>query len=160
MVRTPFAPPSLPVRTRFAPPSPARSAVTNRTRLFAIDGNERSPWTRRFKDLIELHIADLGGWDAISEAQASLCRRVATIEVTLEQAEANMSNGADVGMDAFDAYVRWSGGLRRLLETLGIERRAKPIEESVDAILERKAREWERQQAEKAERQRQQEKAE
>jgi hypothetical protein len=104
-----------------------RSKVTNGTKVFAIGGDGRGAWTRRWKDLNEAHVADLGGLGGLSEAQLSLCRRCAALEVQLEQMEAKMSEG-DVTVD-MDLYGRLAGHLRRILETLGIERRAKPVEQ-------------------------------
>jgi hypothetical protein len=60
-----------------------RSAVTNGERAFVLgDGN--SPWARRQRDLIALHIADLGGEERLSENQLSLCRRAATLRWTAD----------------------------------------------------------------------------
>jgi hypothetical protein len=65
---------------------PIRSAVTNGTRAYVIgDGNSR--WARRQRDLIALHLADLGGEERLSENQLSLCRRAATLETELEMLE-------------------------------------------------------------------------
>jgi hypothetical protein len=117
-----------------------RSKVTNGTRVFAIGGDGRGAWTRRWKDLNEAHVADLGGQEGLSEAQLSLCRRCAALEVQLEQMEAKMSEG-DVTVD-MDLYGRLAGHLRRILETLGIERRAKPAEAlTLKQYLELKAAE-------------------
>jgi hypothetical protein len=104
-------------------PSRQRSAVTNGRRLF-VDGDGNSAWSRRFRDLAAQHAADLGGADTLSEAQSSLIRRVAAIEVELERQEGRMSLGEGVDLDA---YTRAAGHLRRLLETLGIERRARDV---------------------------------
>src|ERR1700736_4709519 len=71
-----------------------KSKVTNGRRVFAIGGDGRGAWTRRWRDLVELHTADCGGSSAISEAMLSLCRRIAAIEVQLEQMEACMSEGS------------------------------------------------------------------
>src|SRR5215475_8419129 len=87
------------------------SAVTNGTRLLT-DGDGNSPWSRRYKDIALLHIDDLGGPDAVSEAQISLVRRCAAIEVELERLEGMMSRGA-AGVD-LDAFARVSGTLSRL----------------------------------------------
>lgn len=107
-----------------APRAPTlRSRVTNKRRSF-VDGDGNSAWARRWRDLIELHVADLGPAEALSEAQLSLIRRVATIEIELEAAEGRLSKGEDVDLDA---YTRASGHLRRILETLGIHRVAKII---------------------------------
>jgi hypothetical protein len=50
---------------------------------------------RRWRDLVELHVNDLGGPEACSEAQMSLCRRIATTSVEIERLEARMSEGDD-----------------------------------------------------------------
>ncbi|MEI9805363.1 MAG: hypothetical protein WDN48_14230 [Pseudolabrys sp.] len=66
-----------------------RSAVTNGKRQF-VDGNGNAAWTRRWQDLVRAHACDLGGADTLSEAQSSLVRRVATIEIELEQLEGKL----------------------------------------------------------------------
>src|SRR5271166_4254501 len=100
-------------------PSRTRSAVTNGRRAF-VDGDGNSAWYRRRKDIVELHLDDMGGRDALSEAQISLACRAASIEVELEQMEGRLSKGEPVDLDAF---TRAAGHLRRILETLGVERR-------------------------------------
>ena len=65
----------------------ARSRISNGSALLAgVDG--RSTWARRLRDLIALHLSDLGGEDAVSEAERSIVRRVATHTVKLERMEA------------------------------------------------------------------------
>lgn len=111
--------------TRFAArPKTLRSATSNGNRAFALGGDGRGVWVRRWRDLTDLHIADLGGKSALSEAQLSLCRRAATIEVQLEQLEAAMSEGHAADLDQ---YGRLTGHLRRILETVGIKRQARDI---------------------------------
>ncbi len=106
-----------------AKPPRQRSAVTNGKRAF-VDGDGNAAWTRRWRDLVSAHACDLGGAAALSEAQSSLVRRVATIEIELEQLEGKLSKGETVDLDA---YTRAANSLRRLLETLGIERRARIV---------------------------------
>jgi hypothetical protein len=125
--------------TRIAPKAETlRSKVTNGRRVFAIGGDGRGAWTRRWKDLHEAHIEDIGGPDGLSEAQLSLCRRVAAIEVQLEQMEAKMSEG-DVEVD-MDQYGRLAGHLRRILETLGVERKARDITSDSEVVAHFKRR--------------------
>ncbi|ESX68762.1 hypothetical protein NKJ87_06350 [Mesorhizobium sp. M0027] len=100
-----------------------RSAVTNGRKLF-IEGDGNSPWSRRYKDLCSEHASDLGGAEALSQSQLSLIRRAATLSVQLEQMEGRLSEGLDADMDLFG---RLAGHLRRILETLGIERKAKNV---------------------------------
>jgi hypothetical protein len=56
-----------------------KSKVTNGRRVFAVGGDGRGAWTRRWKDIVELHVADAGGRDHMSEAMLSHCRRAATL---------------------------------------------------------------------------------
>ena len=112
-----------------------RSAVTNGTRAYVLgDGN--SPWARRQRDLIALHLADLGGEERLSENQLSLCRRAATLETELEMLEGQLSLGKVADLDL---YNRLSGNLRRILESLGLERKSKDVTPSLGAYLQCKA---------------------
>jgi hypothetical protein len=92
--------------------------------VFAIGGDGRGAWTRRWKDLVEAHTADCGGRDRLTEAKLSLCRRAATLEVQLEQQEAQMSEGKDVDLSAYAMVV---SHLRRILESVGLNRTAREI---------------------------------
>ena len=49
-----------------------KSKKTNGRRVFAVGGDGRGAWTRRWKDIVELHVADEGGRDQMSEAMLSL----------------------------------------------------------------------------------------
>ena len=97
-----------------------RSAVTSGRKLF-VAGDPNSAWARRFHDLVVGHIADAGGRDMVSEAQFALCKRAAALECELEQLEGRLSLGEHIDLDR---YGRAASHLRRILETLGLERRA------------------------------------
>jgi hypothetical protein len=101
-----------------------QSAVTSRRQLF-IEGDGNSPWARRFSDLVNGHIADLGGRDELSEAELHLIRDASAIEVELEQMQGRLSLGEPVDLDLF---TRSTSHLRRCWETLGIKRQPKPVE--------------------------------
>jgi hypothetical protein len=59
----------------------ARSRVTNGSAVLPdVDG--RSTWVRRLRDLIGLHLSDLGGEDAVSEAERSIIGRAAKATAT------------------------------------------------------------------------------
>ena len=111
--------------------SKLRSRVTNGSRSF-VEGDGKSVWARRHRDLVELHAADLGGPALLSEAQVSLCRRAATLEVQLEALEGQLSLGEEINIDVYSRVV---GHLRRVLETLGIERRSKDVTPSLSEYL-------------------------
>ena len=104
-----------------------RSAVTNGRTLFAGDVDERGAWSRRFRDILRAHYADLGGQDALSEGQRSLVRRAAMLQIQLELVEAKWAerDGQAKGWELLD-YQRVSSSLRRLLESLGLNHGRKP----------------------------------
>ena len=111
-------------RRHVADPRPyerLRSAVTNGTRLF-VEGSMLSAWTRRYADLVAGHCSDYGGRETLSEAQFSLIRRA--IEVELETLEGRLSRGESVNLDH---YGRGASHLRRILESLGLERKARNV---------------------------------
>jgi hypothetical protein len=98
-----------------------RSAVTSGRKAF-ITGSPNSAWGRRFHDLVQGHISDLGGRRITSEAKFALCKRAAGLECELEQMEGRMSLGEEINLDS---YGRAASHLRRILETLGLERTAR-----------------------------------
>ena len=103
-----------------------KSRITNGSALLpGIDG--RSTWVRRIKDLLAAHIADLGGEDNVSEAEYALVRRVVTLIVELERREATFAQAGSVDDDALAIYQTTVNTLRRTLETLGLQRRARDV---------------------------------
>jgi hypothetical protein len=119
----------LPSSARRRAPSRAkrpRSAITSGRQLF-YGGDANSAWSRRFHDLVVGHINDISaglGANVLSEAQLSLCRRAAAIECELERLDAMLSRGEPVELDE---YGRAASHLRRLFETLGLERKPRDI---------------------------------
>ena len=112
----------------------ARSRITNgRELLPGID--QRSTWARRMRDLIELHVDDLGGLDNTSEAQRSLVRRISVLEVEAEYLETAFAKRS-ASSKQFDLYLRVVGVLKRLYELVGIERRARNITPTVSDWIE------------------------
>ena len=108
----------------------ARSQATSGRRVF-VDGDGNSRWARRYRDLIAAHCQDLGGVDLLSEAQLSLIKRASAIELELEQMEGKLSLGGAIDLDVF---TRSASHLRRLFETIGIARMAKPVETLAEYI--------------------------
>jgi hypothetical protein len=107
----------------------ARSALTNGSRLVGRKGqiDERSAWVRRMRDLIDLHVSDLGGPNNVTAAQLSIIRRVAVTVFELELMEKKFAQNGCATPNALDLYFRGSGNLRRLLESIGLERRARDV---------------------------------
>jgi hypothetical protein len=106
--------------------STSRSRISNRAAaLPGVDG--RSTWVRRLRDLIESHTSDLGGEDAVSEAERSIIRRIATLTVELERMEVEFAAAGSAQPDQLDLYQRTANSLRRLLEAIGLQRRARDV---------------------------------
>ena len=122
-------------RTRLPPSLTAiRSAKTNGTRL--LDGcDHRTSRMRRFRDLIVTHVGDLGGEDACSAAELSLIRRASLLTLELEVLESKFEQEGEASLKQLDAYQRTANSLRRLLQTLGLQRRAKDVTPTLGQIL-------------------------
>jgi hypothetical protein len=69
----------------------------------------------------------------LSEAQIQLIRRASTLEIELEHMEASASGGERLDLDLFGRTV---GNLRRVLETIGLERKARPIDGGHNVLAE------------------------
>src|SRR5262245_28789930 len=108
-----------------------RSAVTSGRKLL-IGGDPNSAWSRRYRDLVVRHVADLGGRDMLSEAQLSLVRRAAALAVELESMEARMSEGQAVNLDTFG---RAASHLRRLYESIGLKRTPRDVTPTLAELI-------------------------
>lgn len=102
-----------------------RARASNGVLLPGVD--QRSVWVRRAKDLIRDHLVDVGGEENASAAERSLIRRAACLTVELELLERKFATAGPASPDDLDLYQRTAGGLRRLLETVGIKRRPRDV---------------------------------
>lgn len=116
-------------------PPTSRSRVTNGRSLF-VDGDGRSPWARRWRDLQSLYADDLGGVSTLSEFQLGLVGTAATLRCELERLEGQLSLGASIDLDQFG---RLAGHFRRIVETLGIERSARDVTPTLEQIAKHMA---------------------
>ena len=113
---------------------PQRSRITNCSALLpGVDG--RSAWVRRAKDLLVLHMADLGGEDNVSEAERALLRRAVTLIVELERREVMFAQAGAADDDALAIYQTTVNTLRRTLESLGLQRRPRDVSPTLGQIL-------------------------
>ena len=107
----------------------ARSRVGNGSSLFlAQAGGEpldgRTLMARVFRDTLDAFVGDLGGRDAISEAEYQLARRAAAVSVECLRAETYQAAGRELDIDA---YVKAVGALNRALLSIGLQRRPKDV---------------------------------
>ncbi len=116
-----------------------RSGVTNGSRLFAFDVDERTATARRYRDVYAEVISDMGGDDACSEIVHQLARRFASLSILAETMEAKLTQGEEIDLTAHATIV---GGLARIAQRLGIGRKARDISPSLGRFLaDRKQRE-------------------
>jgi hypothetical protein len=119
-----------------------RSRVTNGRTLFIKGGGgpvETTAWHRRLKDLFQDHVADLGGIEHCSTAEQSLCRRAANLELQLELIERFWAgNGGQASERTLHLYQRVTSSLRRVLESLGLQRRQKDVTPTLKEYLDAK----------------------
>jgi hypothetical protein len=119
-----ISPPDRPAVVR--PKDPQRSRITNGSALLpGVDG--RNAWVRRCKDVVNEHIADLGGPDNVSAAERSIIRRACVLTVELERLERNFALAGEASTDDIDLYQRVANSLRRLLEAVGLQRRSRDV---------------------------------
>jgi hypothetical protein len=104
----------------------ARSRVSNGSAILpGVDG--RSTWVRRLRDLMGLHLSDLGGEENTSAAERSIIRRASTLTVELERLEAKFALAGAATAEDLDLYQRMTNTLRRSLEAIGLQRRPRDV---------------------------------
>jgi hypothetical protein len=130
--QSPVRHPPLPTKSR------GRSAVSN-GKLYGVNGgvDYRGSQVRRTRDIIALHLSDLGGEANCSESELALVRVVAQLRVQLEAMERHWAERSDgrAKLGELRTYQSVSGALRRLLRELGLKRRAKQVGPSLGEVL-------------------------
>lgn len=115
-----------------------RSAVTNGSRLF-VSADASGPWGRRYRDLIQSYAEDAGGLGNLTGLKITLIRRAAALTVECERLEGLLAEGADVDTDRLG---RLSGHLRRIAETIGLDKTVVTVKPpTVEEIAARHRRE-------------------
>ncbi|TIL78599.1 MAG: hypothetical protein E5Y89_14880 [Mesorhizobium sp.] len=117
-------------------PATHRSRVTNGKDLLpGVDG--RTFWVRRMRDVMALHVSDLGGAEACSEAEKSIIRRAAAITVEMERLERFFALAGEAGpdLDSLSLYSRLANTLRRLLDMNDLQRRSRDITPTIDEYM-------------------------
>ena len=102
----------------------------------AVDGRTRQ--AKLYAQAVADIAADLGGEDAISRAELELVRRAAGLSVLASMAEAKLLAGEEVDVSQLTAV---GNAQRRLLATLGLERRARDVTPSALQWIDQQAAE-------------------
>jgi hypothetical protein len=114
------------------------SGRVNAKSLFAGEVDGRSLWARRYRDLVCSYVDDAGGINALSELRLSLIRRIAALTVEAERLEVDLASGKHVDVDLL---ARLSSHIRRIAETIGLDRKVKDVTPSLSDIIARHATE-------------------
>jgi hypothetical protein len=96
-----------------------RAKITNHHDLLPEVMDGRSATARRFRDLVNLYVTDMGGLDRCSEIKLGLLRRLAAATVQAELLEAHMVNGEQVDVGQLCTLASTTV---RLATRLGLER--------------------------------------
>jgi len=115
--------PTVPIKSQ-------RSAITNGRLLPGID--QRSPWVRRCKDVLSQHLGDKP--DATAAEQA-IIRRAVVLIVELERLEQQFALAGEADAETLDLYGRVAGNMRRLLESVGLERRSRDVSPTLADVI-------------------------
>ncbi|HEY8006083.1 MAG TPA: hypothetical protein VIE66_04605 [Methylocella sp.] len=111
-----------------------RSSVSNGTRLFAVAGLDgRTQTARRFRDLVETITNDLGGPDLLSEGQRQLVRSAASLSIMAEAIEADMARDMEFNITDYGTVC---DRLRRIMESLGLERKPRVVDDGSNALAD------------------------
>jgi len=73
--------------------------------------------------------------DNVSAAERSIIRRAATLTVELERLEAKFALAGEASVQDLDAYQRGANTLKRLLQSVGLQRRARDVGPTLDQYL-------------------------
>jgi hypothetical protein len=103
-----------------------RSKVTNArlrgrvsTHALFVEADGRTPWARRYRDLVGLFCDDAGGLAFMTELKLALVRRCAALVVECERLENSLANGEEVDIDLL---ARLSSHMRRIAESIGLDK--------------------------------------
>jgi hypothetical protein len=107
-----------------------RGKVTSRS-LF-VTGDGRTPWARSYRDLVGLFADDAGGLETMTELKLSLIRRAAALIVECERMENALADGEEIDIDLL---ARMSSHVRRISETIGLDRAKRDVTPTLAELL-------------------------
>ena len=121
---------ALQIEGRSTPDPPPKAG--SKLRLLTLDDlDRRTAAYRETRKLIDEIENDLGGGDRLSTAERQLVQRAACLGAVLTDTETRWIEGGDLDPTVYCTVVN---AQRRLLETIGLRRRAKDVTPSLDDI--------------------------
>lgn len=98
--------------------------------FIAADG--RSPWARRYRDMVGMLANEAGGLENLTELRLSLIRRCAALILECEKMEVQLANGETIDVDLL---ARLSSHVRRISETIGLDRAVRDVTPTLAQII-------------------------
>lgn len=109
--------------------------AASKLRLLTLDQlDHRTAAAKRCRDLIATIELDLGGGDRLSTGERQIIQRAAITGAVLEDIETRWLAGEPIDPAL---YATLGNAQRRLLETIGLRRRARDVTPSVDEYVAR-----------------------
>ena len=109
--------------------------AASKLRLLTLDQlDHRTAAAKRCRDLIAAIELDLGGSDRLSTGERQIIQRAAITGAVLEDIETRWLAGEPIDPAR---YATLGNAQRRLLETIGLRRRARDVTPSVDEYVAR-----------------------
>ena len=99
-----------------------------------VDGRTRE--AKLYAQAVETITSDLGGMDHVTRAELELIRRAAGLSVLASMAEARLLAGEEVDVSQLTAV---GNAQRRILATLGLDRRARDVTPSALQWIDQQA---------------------
>lgn len=116
--------------------TPQAAGLSRKVKVRSLgDLDGRTAPAKRARALAADIISDLGGDDNISAGERELVTRVSVLATVCQDAEVALLTGEEVDLQLHLAAVN---ALRRVLSTLGLERRAKDVTPTLDVYLKQK----------------------
>jgi hypothetical protein len=99
-------------------PKKLRSRVTNGRSQF-VEADGRGPWARRFRDILDEILSDIGVPDSdLSQGQRQMARRAATLACECEKLEGESAAGRPIDLNLYGTLVDRIGRAFARLATL------------------------------------------
>ena len=96
-------------------------------------------WRQRCQSLLAEHLTDMGGEDNISANERAILKRAIVIIAECERLELKfVATNGEADIHLLDLYQRMSNSLRRLLESLGLQRRPKTVAPDLATYLKQR----------------------
>ncbi len=117
--------------------TPSGTTRAGKLRLMSIDDLDgRTAAARRARELVDSIASDLGGDAHLTEGTRQLARRAAVLGALIEHSECTMLAGGEVELSD---YLMAVNAQRRVLATIGLERRSRDVTPSLASYIEAKS---------------------